>query len=223
MECSRVVLIFLAVQSIRSDSTHDYTVEGADYVVRIGYFNYAVYAMIAVNHARAIALCNALYPGGRLAWMGDMKFRPVAKVIYKLMIFHYMSLNNYFWIDGDLDDPHCDPEQSSCIWIASNSSLIESEAKASFENTDVMFHKPRKKPEKFWPVLVPNRFNEYNMRGDAFLSAAPEKEKAGFICAYKEKRNKCPIGFSLVNMRIPSHMTTFNVTKPDVCNSTLGE
>ncbi|KAM3184601.1 hypothetical protein ACTXT7_008005 [Hymenolepis weldensis] len=222
MGCSRIFFILLAVQSIRCNFTLDYTIEGADYVGKSGNFNYAVFAMIGVNHARAISLCNTLYPGGRLAWMGDLKFKLIKKLAYKIMIFHYMSLNNYFWIDGDLNDSNCDPQRSSCTWIAYDSSLVESAAARSFVNRNVTFHKPRKTPEKFWPVLLLNKFKEYKMKGEIILSAAPEKEEAGFICSYKEKENTCPIGFSRVTKRVPRYMTTFKITKPDVCGPTPG-
>nr|CDS33656.1 protocadherin 1 [Hymenolepis microstoma] len=223
MGCSRIVFILLTVQSVYSDSRPDYNFSGADYDGKCGKFNYAIFASIGVPRSKAIKICEAIYPGGRLAWMGDTELKTTRDMLNHLLSFHYMSFNTYFWIDGYLKDPKCVPQNTSCIWIPAKSSLIGDHSKKMFKNDDVVFHTPQKKLEKFWPVVVPNKNDEYGVGKEFILSAAPEKEEIGFICTYRKRENRCPVGYSPVKKNVPRHLYPVATTITEICGSNYAD
>ncbi|VDO02486.1 unnamed protein product [Rodentolepis nana] len=205
------------VQSIYSDSRPDYNFSGADFDGKCGKFNYAIFASIGVPYSKAVELCGTIYPGGRLAWMGDTELKPTRRMLDHLLSFHYMSFNTYFWIDGYLKDPKCAPQNSSCTWIPGRYSLIEDQSTKMFKNEDVVYHTPRKGPEKFWPVVVPNKNGEYGVGKEFILSAAPEKEEIGFVCVYRKRENRCPIGYSQVDEMLPQYMHPVALSTKEIC------
>ncbi|VDM30247.1 unnamed protein product [Hydatigera taeniaeformis] len=194
---------------------------GPEFEGTSGLFTYAIFASVEVNHDRAVKMCSTFYKQGRLAWLGDREVKPLRAIIDQAIAFHYMNLNNFFWIDGQLEDVRCRPQNTSCKWAASPFSHVESGAARSFRNTDVIFHKPRNKNARdapYWPVLLPNVNMEFEAPEEFIFTSAPGYVKGGFICSHEGDYNGCPLGFAKMSAtHLPEELIPKVITIENLC------
>ncbi|KAL5110765.1 hypothetical protein TcWFU_008217 [Taenia crassiceps] len=221
------ILILALVPFIWSNDREIFNPNGPEFEGTSGRFAYAIFASVGVSHSKAVEMCSTFYPQGRLAWLGDREVEPLRAIIDQAIAFHYMNLNNFFWIDGQLEDASCRPQNTSCKWTASPSSYVESGAARDFTSNDVVFHKPRKVAtanrsagvESYWPVLLPNVNMEFEESDVFILAAAPSYVKGGFICAYKGDFSGCPFGFTQVTTtQVPEKLVPKIVTTEKLCD-----
>ena len=219
-----VVLLFVLYQISLAQRT-SFNPNGPEFEGRSGSFSYAIFASVEVTHSRAIQLCSTYYFNGRLGWLGDTSVEPIRAIIDQSMAFHYINFNNFFWIDGELEDDKCKPEVSSCKWISTKYSHVEKGAAKSFKNTNVVHHSTPTRPinatsgdTSYWPILLPNANAEYDASEPFILSAAPGYVKAGFICAHRGEVGDCPFGFtSMTITTVPPKLTPTKVKLGDIC------
>ncbi|CDS39642.1 protocadherin 1 [Echinococcus multilocularis] len=219
-------IVLALVSFIWASGREIFNPNGPEFEGTSGRFTYAIFASVGVVHSKAVEMCSTFYPQGRLAWLSDGDVEPLRAIVDQAIAFHYMNLNNFFWIDGRLEDASCRPQNTSCKWTASPSSHVESGAARSFTNNDVVFHKPRpilaaKKSAEdgsFWPALLPNVNMEFEAPDVFILSAAPGYVEGGFICAHEGDRDRCPFGFEQVaETRVPKELVPKVVTTKKLC------
>ncbi|VDK31960.1 unnamed protein product [Taenia asiatica] len=221
-----VVLALVLVLFTWTNGRESFNPNGPEFEGTSGRFTYAIFASIGVSHSRAVEMCSTFYPQGRLAWLGDREVEALRAIIDQAIAFHYMNLNNFFWIDGQLEDATCRPQNTSCKWTASPSNYVESGAAKAFTNTGMVFHKPRKVVVanksagvgSYWPVLLPNVNMEFEVPDMFILTAAPGYMRGGFICSHGDDFSGCPFGFTQVTAtRVPEKLVPKVVTTKKLC------
>ncbi|VDD75727.1 unnamed protein product [Mesocestoides corti] len=225
MGVARLRTLFVLLLAVCHNAKEAVNPSGPEYEGQSGQFTYAIFASVGVSHSKARELCSAYYPRGKLAWLGDIGLPPIRAIIDQALAFHYMNFNNFFWIDGILQDANCKPQSRSCLWKPRTNSLVPRGSSKVFKHVDTACHRSRRDvsnetttDRKFWPVLIPNTNAELGSDEAFVFAASPGYVKAGFVCAHAGGYDGCPFGFTEMTItRVPSALVPTLVTTSDLC------